>query len=167
VPKKSILSWEIDELTKALKINADEVQEYFTDGRRVSFILERRISREIVQGTLAESEGAAYDLLDSKGGKWEVRSLTKRGIYFCPSYMVGSGRAYEEAGFLEKLDEIEGYIVSDVVLFPNVPVLQISQQVVRDWYTSGKLGAGTRISRERALELFSALRVSRKSKHIF
>jgi hypothetical protein len=84
------------------------VKEYLTDGRRVSFLPERRLSREVFEGTLAPSEGAGYDLLDREGLKWEVRSVSKGGVYFCPSYMVGSGRSFEEKGFLDKLSEIEG-----------------------------------------------------------
>ena len=83
-----ILSWNIEEIARALKIKPEDVREYFTDGRRVSFIVERRIAREVLKGTLAPTEGAGYDVIDSFGGKWEVRSITRGGIYFCPSYMV-------------------------------------------------------------------------------
>src|SRR6266705_5405388 len=93
------LSWDIEEVATALKIGVDDAREYFTDGRRVAFIIERRISKEVVRGRLAASEGAAFDLVDERGGKWEVRSISRSGIYFCPSYMVGSGRSFELAGF--------------------------------------------------------------------
>lgn len=154
IPRKSLLQWSMSDLARALKITEGEVRAYFTDGRRVSFVLERRISREIVGGQLSESEGAAYDLLDGDGGKWEVRSLTKSGIYFCPSYMVGSGRKFDEYGFLQKLEEIEGYIVSDVEMFPNVPVWVIDRDDVLKWWRSGQLGVKTQISRAKALDLF-------------
>jgi len=134
-------------------LTEEETRLYFTDGRRVSFILERRICREIVGGSLAASEGASYDLIDGKGEKWEVRSITGSGIYFCPSYMVGSGRRFDERGFIAKLDEIAGYIASDVTGFPRIPVWKIPAQVVRRWYQDGKLGTGTKISRARALQL--------------
>lgn len=156
LPSKSTLRWDLDSLTSAMKLNANEVREYFTDGRRVSFILERRISREIVGGSLASSEGASYDLLDTTGGKWEVRSLTRGGIYFCPSYMVGSGRTFDERGFLGKLDEIEGYIVSDVELFPEVPVWVISAEDVLSWWKSGLLGVNSKITRAKAHQLLDS-----------
>ena len=148
-----ILSWDVSEIAKALKISPEDVREYFTDGRRVSFILERRLANEIVHGTLAASEGAGYDLLDSQNRKWEVRSITRGGIYFCPSYMVGSGRSFDEPGFLAKLNEIEGYIISDVESFPNVPFWILPKAVVTNWWTGGKLGSATKISREKALKL--------------
>ena len=123
----------------------------------MSFILERRLAYEVIKGKLAPSEGAGYDLLDSQGRKWEVRSVTRGGIYFCPSYMVGSGRSFNEPGFLEKLKEIEGYIVSDVELFPNIPFWILPKAIVESWWRNRKLGAGTKISRSVALQLLKCL----------
>jgi len=148
-----ILSWNIEEIAKALKIRPEDVREYFTDGRRVSFIVERRIAREILKGKLAPTEGAGYDVIDSQGGKWEVRSITRGGIYFCPSYMVGSGRHFEEEGFLRKLEEIKGFIIADIESFPDIPFWIIPVEQVKEWWFSGKLGTTTKISRKRALEL--------------
>ena len=152
-----LLTWNIHEISCALKIGTDDVRAYFTDGRRVSFLLERRLAHEVVKGTLAQSEGAGFDLLDSEGRKWEVRSITKGGIYFCPSYMVGSGRSFDEPGFLAKLKEIEGYIVSDVESFPDVPFWILPKTTVENWYRTGKLGAGTKISRAVALKLLESI----------
>jgi len=148
-----LLTWNISEISSALKIGESDVRKYFTDGRRVSFILERRLAHEVVKGKLAPSEGAGYDLLDSQGCKWEVRSITKGGIYFCPSYMVGSGRRFDESGFLAKLNEIEGYIISDVESFPNVPFWILPKTTVENWWRSGKLGTSSKISRTVALNL--------------
>lgn len=66
-------------------------------------MLERRIAHEVIKGRLAPSEGAGFDLIDPAGHKWGVRSISKGGIYFCPSYMVGSGCSFDEPGFLAKL----------------------------------------------------------------
>lgn len=151
--RTGMIAWNINDISKALKINVEDVKEYFTDGRRVSFILERRLSKEIIKGKLASSEGAGYDLIDPKGGKWEVRSISRGGVYFCPSYMVGSGRTFDEKGFLDKLGEIEGYILSDIESFPSIPYWIITKQDVLKWWKDGKLGNSTHISRKNALEL--------------
>jgi len=150
-----VLTWDVTEIARVLRVEPKDVREYFTDGRRVSFLLERRIAREVIKGTLAPSEGAGFDLIDPSGKKWEVRSVTRGGIYFCPSYMVGSGRAFDEPGFLRKLEEIEGYIVSDVESFPNIPFWIIHRDVVLKWWQQRLLGSATKISRERALELLA------------
>lgn len=139
-------------LAQGMRITEDEVMSYFTDGRRISFVLERRIAREILQGKLAKSEGDAWDVIDSKGDFWEVRSLTKK-IYFCPSYMVGKGRTFSEQGFLEKLAQIRGYVISDVTLFPDIPVWLVEASEVLEWYKSGELGSGTNTSRAKILKL--------------
>lgn len=141
-------TWDLDSLADALKISTQDAALYFRDGRRISFILERRF-RDAHQGwKLAPSEGAGYDLVDEAGRCWEVRSVSKN-IYFCPSYMVGSGRRFEERGFFEKLDSIGGYLCSDITLFPDVPVFVVPSLLIRQLYDAGKLGAGTSISRER------------------
>ncbi len=146
--------WDVQKISTALKIEPEDVEIYFRDGRRISFLLERRIAYEVLNGSLAPSEGAGYDVLDTKGEKWEVRSVSRGGIYFCPSYMVGSGRVFKESGFLTKMDEITGYVVSDIQRFPSVPYWVIPVELVRRWWQQGKLGSTTKITRDRALQLF-------------
>lgn len=156
IERAGVLEWDLENVAQSLNLTQGEVREYFTDGRRVSFILERRICREIVKGTLSPSEGAGFDLMDKNGQKWEVRSITSGGIYFCPSYMVGSGRRFDEDGFKAKLSEISGYFVGDVAEFPKIPIYKIPESTVRYWYERGMLGAGTKVSRSRALKLLEA-----------
>jgi hypothetical protein len=157
VDKSGYLAWDLDLLASAMRLGKEDVLAYFRDGRRVSFIMERRIAYEVVGGTLSPSEGAGYDLLDKDGGKWEVRSVTKGGVYFCPSYMVGSGRHFEEDGFLAKLEDIQGYILSDVELFPDVPYWIIPTETVENWWNSNRLGTSTKISRKNALQLIEGI----------
>ena len=156
------LVWDVEEIAQALKISAEDVQEYFTDGRRVSFILERRIAREVLKGTLAPTEGAGFDIVDSEGGRWEVRSISKGGIYFSPSYMVGSGRHFDKDGFLNKLSEIKGYIVADIESFPQIPFWIISSEQVLTWWKEGKLSTTTHVSRKNALALLDESTTRRK-----
>jgi hypothetical protein len=151
------LSWDLNQIAGSLKLTPKDTKDYFTDGRRVSFVLERRLAFEVLNGTLAPSEGAGYDLIDGDGKKWEVRSITRSGIYFCPSYMVGSGRSFEEQGFLAKLSEIEGYVVSDIECFPNIPYWKISKKIVEEWYRTNQLGSGTKVSRVKILSMLDEI----------
>jgi hypothetical protein len=121
----------------------------------VSFLLERRICREVLRGKLAPTEGAGYDIVDRDGGRWEVRSISKDGVYFSPSYMVGSGRHFEEEGFLSKLSEIEGYILCDIESFPEIPFWIIPSTEVLGWWKARQLGTIASISRKKALRLLS------------
>jgi hypothetical protein len=152
-----LLSWDLAEIAKALKISPEAVREYFTDGRRVSFILERRIATEVLSATLAKSGGAGYDLVDSSGAKWEVRSISGGGAYFCPSYMVGSGRSFDEPGFLAKLKEIKGYILADIAAFPDVPFWIVQSETVMGWWKNRSLGTSTKISRQNVIKLLRAI----------
>ena len=61
--------WDLDKISSALLISPEDARLYFTDGRRVSFLLERRIAKEVLGGSLAPSEGAGYDVIDAQGGK--------------------------------------------------------------------------------------------------
>lgn len=79
---RGLLEWDLGQLADALKLTPEEVRTYFTDGRRVSFVLERRLAREVPMGTLAPSEGAGYDLmtLPAASGK-SVRSRGEGSIF--------------------------------------------------------------------------------------
>lgn len=67
--------------------------------------------------------------------------------------MVGSGRHFEESGFLAKLDEVDGYILADIESFPSVPYWQVSADRVLRWWRDNDLGTTTKISRAKALSL--------------
>lgn len=146
---------EFDEalLAKGFDLPVDDVFSYFTDGRRISFILERRLARNVMHGTMAESEGSNYDLIDQAGQKWEVRSLTRRGGYFTPSEMVGKGRVFREDGFLAKLNNIHGFIVSDIDKFPRIPYWLVSSKTVRTWYENGEIGANAKVTQSKGRSL--------------
>lgn len=146
------LLWDTKALASALQIHEHDVTEYFTDGRRVSFIIERRLENEHDGWTRATSEGASFDLIDPTGGKWEVRSLTRNGVYFTPSSQVGSGRKFDEKDFLAKLSDIEGFILADIETFPSIEVYVVPVKNVRRWYTSNVLGKTAKISRKKFLK---------------
>lgn len=151
------LTWDVEALAEQLHLTVDETLTYFQDGRRCSFITERRIAREFIGGRIADSEGAAYDVFDQNNKKWEVRSLTNSGIHFCPSYMVGSGRKFEEKGFLAKIEQIGGYYIAIINTFPNVPVYKVSSDQVLAWYRDGRLGKSTSISFVNAMVLLRSI----------
>ena len=141
-----LFAWSLPDVAAALHIDEASVKEYFRDGRRMSFVLERRLQAELGDQGYRPNENASFDVVATDGSKWEVRCLTE-GIYFCPSYMVGSGRSFDEVGFLEKLDEIAGYIIGDIKQFPSVPCWTISSELVRQWWEGHRLGSNSRIAR--------------------
>ena len=149
------LTFDLEAISKSLHISLEDTRKYFTDGRRVSFLIERRAVESMPGSRLAPSEGSGFDLIDASEGLWEVRSLSKT-IYFHPSYMEGSGRKFVEVGFLDKLDNIEGYFVTDITRFPEMPYWIIGYKIVEKWWHEGKLGANTsKIGRKKFLNLIS------------
>jgi hypothetical protein len=157
MPKNGKLVWDIHEVATALKIDEADVKRYFTDGRRVSFIIERRLAKEVLKSALAPSEGSDFDLYDSHGGKWEARSITRGGVYFCPSNQVGKGRKFNLPGFQAKMDNISGYILADVASFPDVPFWIVPIEHVKSWWAASQLGKNSHISRDKALGLLESL----------
>lgn len=149
------LRWNENELAQAFKVSTDDVREYLTDGRRVSFIIERRLKWENAGWKLAPSEGAGYDLLDPDGGMWEVRSITRQGVYFNPSNQVGSGRKFNEDGFQLKMSGIKGFILSDIVGFPVVDVYVVPVDNVIRWHRAAALGTNAKVSRDKFLNLLA------------
>lgn len=133
----SYMNWDIKALSQSMKLTEDEVKEYFKDGRRGSFLMERSLRNEL-NLRLAPSEGSSYDLIDQGNLKWEVRSLTDK-IYFSNSNNVGSGREFNEEDFLKKLKEIAGYYITDLFEFPNVPYYKINSQTIEEWYSNYKV----------------------------
>ena len=104
---------------------------------------------------LAPSEGAGYDLLDPDGGMWEVRSITRQGVYFNPSNQVGSGRVFNEDGFQSKLKGIEGFILSDIVGFPVVDIFVVPVENVLRWHRENALGSSAKVSRKKFLDILA------------
>lgn len=152
--KKFKITWDVPKLADAFRVTVDDVEEYFKDGRRVSFIIERRLKWDHPGWSLAPSEGAGYDLRDPDGGLWEVRSVTKGGVYFTPSNQVGAGRKFSEDGFQSKLLAIKGFILADIEMFPEVDVYVVPVGNILRWHSQGLLGVNAKISRSKFIEKF-------------
>jgi hypothetical protein len=147
-----LIDFDCSQLAAAFGVEAEDVHEFMTDGRRASFIIERRLKWGHQGWQLAPSEGAGYDLMDPEGAKWEVRSITRQGVYFNPSAQVGKGRYFDEDGFIAKLYDIVGFILSDITLFPHIPVYVVPVENVVRWYWAGLLGVNAKVSRKRFLD---------------
>ncbi len=150
------VSWDEHALAVAMQMSPAEVREYFTDGRRASFILERRLVTIHPGWQKAPSEGDGFDVMDPMGGKWEVRSVTHNGVYFTPSGQVGKDRTFNEAEFRAKLAAIKGFILADIVNFPDVAFRVVPVANVLRWYEAGLLGKSAKISRNRFLKELAA-----------
>lgn len=145
--KEFVLDFDCDKLAEAFGVKPNDVAEFMTDGRRASFIIERRLMWGHPGWELAPTEGAGYDLKAPDGSLWEVRSITRGGVYFNPSAQVGIGRKFEEGGFRAKCAAIRGFILSDITKFPNIPVYVVPVENVIRWFDSRLLGSNAKVSR--------------------
>ncbi len=48
-----VLKWDVGNLASSMHLSQEDVVQYFTDGRRISFLLERRICNLLVQRPIA------------------------------------------------------------------------------------------------------------------
>ncbi len=55
------------------------------------------------------------------------------------------------------MKEIEGYILTDVESFPDIPFWIFKKDIIQEWWEKGWLGKTTKISRERALGLINSV----------
>jgi len=44
------LNWDLESIANSLRLSPEDTKSYFTDGRRVSFILERRLAFDVLNG---------------------------------------------------------------------------------------------------------------------
>ena len=89
--------------------NLDEVSllKAFLNGSTISRFIELWLARNYDK--LMDSDTVEYDLWDfEKKRKVEVKSFTKGGCNFMPSYMIGAGRKLEEEKAFEYI--IDSYV---------------------------------------------------------
>jgi hypothetical protein len=148
------LNWNAKHLAKGLQIKVAEAIEYFTDGRKLSFLAEVRLAAELEMDR-AETEAKPYDLIDPRTNeKWEVRCM-RRTVSFAPSNMTGASRGFNIEGFMDKLDICAGYIVCDIVEFPVVPYYIIKSSTVAEWFGSQRMSRTAQLTRKNFLQKMS------------
>jgi len=144
VIKIKTIEFDITKLSDALGIPVWSVRELFSDGRPVSFIIKQRLAVDMGWGLADKNDD--YDWIDEFGNYVESRVLTRHGVSFVPNKMLGTGRYFEQEGFLTKLNIVEFFIVTDVTRFPFVHFYKIDSGQIRKWYHSGKILDGGKLT---------------------
>ena len=105
------------------RIPQEALDELFKDGRVVSRFVEAEVAERFSGLRLAESSNAnGYDLVGRGGKKLEVKTFTKGGCKFVPSYMVGSGRKLDAEK--AKKETVAKYLcLADVTDFPFITIV--------------------------------------------
>lgn len=149
---RGIMTWGVRSVAQALGVPVGISIKLMQDGRLLSALVEVRL-RQFFPGFKPAPVNATYDLIDPSGKLWEVRSITKSGAHFSPSYMRGSGRNFDRDGFIDRIKTLEGYILADTHGYPIVRYWAIPTAVVWDWYSNCKLTGSASGSRNKILGL--------------
>jgi hypothetical protein len=80
-----------------------------------------------------------YDIEIPTIGKIEVKTFTKHGCCFIPSYMKGSGRSFNEVKFLDNNNSLSGYCLCDITEFPDVYIVSYRSQELLARYKTGQI----------------------------
>ena len=149
-----LLDWDTALIAKALRLDEDNVKKYFTNGNCVAFLIKWRLSADI--GYKIDPIDGLIDPQDNS--KWKVRCITQAsGVAFCQSSMIGTRRKFNKTEFLDKLNNVSGYILADIQKFPNMPYWQISVDNVWQWWNEEKLRSMSKISRNNILRLIEII----------
>ncbi len=131
IPFVTDTTYEVDLTDKITFGNlvGDTINQIFTDGRIAGLIAEHFLTDIFKDLKRAESEKAPYDVYHTKWMHgYESRTVTKRGVSYCPSYMLGKGRSYNEKEHHDKIDNVYGFILFDIVNMPLVKITVVSHQ---------------------------------------
>lgn len=115
------------------------LDELFKDGRVISRFIEAEVAERFSGLRLAESTNAnGYDIVGRGGNKLEVKTFTKGGCKFVPSYMVGSGRKIDAEK--ARKETVAKYLcLADVTQFPYVSVVFKKFDDVWEDYPKGSI----------------------------
>ena len=120
------------------------LDELFKDGRVISRFIEAEVAERFEGLRLAESTNAnGYDIVGRGGKKLEVKTFTKGGCKFVPSYMVGSGRKIDAEK--ARKETVAKYLcLADVTEFPYVSVVFKRFDDVWEQYPKGSISPNKR-----------------------
>ena len=159
-------------LIDALQISEESINDKFTDGRTVSALIEERVVKELPNLlSLAKDRGGGIrKIIDVDHKEWELRTISKTGIAFAPSKMIGVGRSFDADGFFERLNEIAGYIVVNTLTFPGQSIFQIDlvpTDNIRSWFNDGSLGKRAKIPSKQMIEILVQFRLDSNRRRFY
>lgn len=151
--EEGILRWSNWDVARALQLPVGECADLMRNSRLLSSVIEHRLVHQYFIGSSLAPNNAPYDLLTKSGSRAEVRSITKQGVHFAPSYMRGSGRSFDRKRFEERLDQLNLFILVDTTSYPSSKFWVLDADVVHDWWDNGDMSASATVSRRNLFKL--------------
>ena len=114
----------------------DVLIKHFKDGRAAAPLLELLISQE--DGLTHVGGCRDHDMTDPADSaiEYDEKTFTKNGCKFMPSSMIGTGRSFDQAAFLEKAKKLI-YVVASVVNFPEIKIRYVKGDELAQTYPNG------------------------------
>ena len=116
----------------------ETIREIFLDGRAFSHFIEPWLATRF---PLRHIKGCKeYDFVgtDDPDVLYDAKTMTRGGCRFCPSNMLGAGRKFDPAVFIEKSKKLI-YIVVCNVDFPTIQVRFVRGEELATRYPNGAI----------------------------
>lgn len=116
-------------------LEPDFLYEMFRDGRFCCEPLSRHLEQQFDGLEFVDRKG--YDFIHPELGKIEKKQITKGGLKFCPSAMIGAGRKVNYQEVVEHIHNLNlVYVLADITEFPKVRVTFVNGRDLLDNCTS-------------------------------
>jgi hypothetical protein len=148
-----MFEWDVAKVADGLQLPPERLLHFFKDGRRFAWLLEESLAARYSMTRQGETDD--HDLVDAAGRRWEARCCTARGLFFCPSNMIGKGRHFNFEEWVAKQARVSGWVVADINTFPRVPYWVIPDHIVGGWWNAGSLGPKTQVLHAKFRDLLS------------
>lgn len=114
-------------------IDQNIIHHMFKDGRITGLLIEHWFNHAYRNVTRSGDEATPFDLyLRCKGQTLHYQSKVSNGKPFdlAPSYMKGKGRKYNEAEMRRAVSSIDGYVLTDLSLFPALTIWTVPAALI-------------------------------------
>ena len=107
-------------------IPPESLYELYKDGRVFGPLAEELTAKRFKKMVKSPELNGFWDVQHTTWGHtYEVRTLTKGGANLIPSNQIGAGRKYNEEEYLEKLNNIYGFILFDIRNIPEIRIISM------------------------------------------
>lgn len=116
----------------------EKMIDIFSDGRVFSHFIEHWLPTVFPLNHVSGCKSYDHTHVDNPEIKYDQKTFTHRGCYFCPSNMLGEGRSFNSEIFLEKSKKLIYIIVSNCE-FPIIRVKFVQGEELATMYPRGKI----------------------------
>lgn len=151
--KNIVLDWELKPMAAAMQATEAEMKEFFKLPGSVPDLAKTIVVKKLRGWRPAAAKGSYHDFVDDQGKLWKFGGMSAGGMRFNASRRTVPGDRFNEAGFHQKLDRTEGYVLADIPTFPKLDVYLAETKTIRRWHAERRLGPSTHVGRKKLLRM--------------